>query len=79
MNPRVQQVIAQDNYTLLLTFTDGQVRYFDMRPYLHYTAFQALRNRAFFKLAYPAHGTVEWPQHIDFDPDTLYLQSIVAG
>jgi len=75
MNPRVQKLIAQDDYTLILTFTNGEIRCFDMSPYLQYTVFQPLRNIAFFKLARPAHGTVEWPGEIDFAPDTLYLDS----
>ena len=34
MNPRVVEVIANDDYTLTLKFTNGEVRIFDAKPYL---------------------------------------------
>jgi hypothetical protein len=74
MNPRVTAVAAGDDYTLLLTFTNGEIRHFDMAPYLVYPAFEPLRQVAFFRLARVSHGTVNWPKEIDFDPDTLYLE-----
>jgi len=74
MNPRVIAVAAHDDYTLLLTFTNGEMRRFDMTPYLCYPAFEPLHQVAFFKLARVGHGTVTWPKEIDFDPDTLYLE-----
>ena len=74
MNPRISAVIARDDYALLLTFTNGEIRQFDMKPYLAYPAFEPLRQIAFFKLARVSHGTVTWPKEIDFDPDTLYLE-----
>ena len=74
MNPRITAVTARDDYALLLTFTNGEIRLFDMAPYLGYPAFEPLRPVAFFKLARASHGTVAWPKEIDFDPDTLYLE-----
>lgn len=74
MNPRIIAVAAHDDYVLLLTFTNGEIRHFDMKPYLGYPAFEPLRQIAFFKLASVCHGTVTWPREVDFDPDTLYLE-----
>jgi Protein of unknown function (DUF2442) len=74
MNPRIFEVTTLDDYALLLTFTNGERRHFDMTPYLGYPAFESLRQVAFFKLARVSHGTVAWPKDIDFDPDTLYLE-----
>lgn len=75
MNPRITAVTAHDGYALLLTFNNGEIRHFDMTPYLAYPAFEPLHQVAFFKLARASHGTVTWPKEIDFDPDTLYLES----
>ena len=75
MNPRITAVTAHDDHTLLLTFTNGEIRHFDIAPYLGYPAFEPLRQVVFFKLAKASHGTVTWPKEIDFDPDTLYLES----
>ena len=74
MNQRIAAVTAHDDHTLLLTFTNGEMRRFDITPYLGYPAFEPLRQVAFFKLAQASHGTVTWPKEIDFDPDTLYLE-----
>ncbi|MDD5057543.1 MAG: DUF2442 domain-containing protein [Sideroxydans sp.] len=75
MNPRITAVTANDDHTLLITFANGEIRHFDLKPYLGYPAFEPLRQVSFFKLARSGHGTVTWPNEIDFDPDTLYLES----
>lgn len=79
MNPRITAVTAHDNHTLVLTFTNGETRRFDMTPYLGYPAFEPLRQISFFKLARAGHGAVTWPNEIDFDPDTLYLEGQPVG
>ena len=78
MNPYIATVQPLENHELLLTFTNGEIRHFDINPYLGYPAFEPLRQVAFFKLARASHGTVTWPKEIDFDPDTLYLESLPA-
>ena len=79
MNPRITGVLANDDYTLHLVFTNGERRNFDLTPYLSYPAFEPLRLISFFKLARVSHGTVAWPNEIDFDPDTLYLEGQPAS
>jgi len=74
MNPRVQSVVVEPEYTLRLTFTNGEQRRLQMAPYLDVPVFRRLRDPAFFALARAAHGTVAWPGGIDFDPDILYLE-----
>jgi hypothetical protein len=34
MNPRVQQVHPNDDYTLTLKFSNGETRIYDMKPHL---------------------------------------------
>ena len=75
MNPRISTVTANADHSLTLVFKNGEVKRFDMRPYLGYPVFSPLQNVGFFQLARADHGTVAWPQDIDFDPDTLYLDS----
>lgn len=78
MNPRVVDVVAEKNHILVLLFSNGERRRFDVSPYLHYPVFQPLVDEGFFRLAHADHGTVCWPTDIDFDPDTLYLESSPA-
>ena len=76
MNPRVKDVKPQDNYNLLLTFTNGEVGLFDMKPYLGYNMFKPLRDVDFFNAVRPSHGTVQWENEADLCPDTMYMDSI---
>ena len=76
---QVDSVKADSDFCLLLTFTDGARRRFDMRPYLHFPVFQRLENPGYFALARVDYGTVTWPGEIDIAPETLYVKSIPVG
>jgi hypothetical protein len=71
----VVSVIAREDFSLLLEFNTGEVRVFDMRPYLDKGIFQRLRNVEAFKQAYVALDTVCWPGDLDIAPETLYDRS----
>lgn len=73
---RVTQVAPQSDFSLLLDFTNGEIRFFDIRPYLEMGVFQQLKNPDLFKQAKVAFGTVCWPGELNISPDTLYLESI---
>jgi hypothetical protein len=73
---RVSSVAAEPNYYLALTFSNGEQRRFDMRPYLHFPIYRRLENPAFFALAQVDYGTVVWPGEIDIAPETLYELSV---
>lgn len=75
MNPRITNVIANDDYTLTLTFTNGETGQFDVSPYLDKGIFHELAEQRYFKLVKPLLGTVQWPHGQDFCPDTLYEES----
>jgi hypothetical protein len=76
MNLRVKQAQPLENFRLRLTFANGEQRVFNVSPYLAYPAFKRLANPAFFSLGHAEHGTVVWPENIDFCPDTLYVESV---
>jgi hypothetical protein len=42
MNPRVKEVIANEDFMLLLRFSNDEVRLFDARPYLEKGIFRDL-------------------------------------
>ena len=75
MNPRITFVQPQENYKLILKFTDNSIREFDMKPYLKYPAFEDLKEEDIFKKASVYLGTVKWNDEIDMSPDTLFLES----
>lgn len=75
MNPRVVTVKANDDFTLMLTFANGEIGQFDAKPYLDKGVFQELRDLNYFKQVSVALGTVQWPHEQNFCPDTLYETS----
>ena len=76
MNPRVTEVIPNNNYTLTLRFTSGETRVYDCKPLLDFGVFVELKDLAYFKRVKAFNGTVVWPHEQDIDPDTLYLDSV---
>ena len=76
LNPRVKAVQPQPDYTLRLTFTNGEVRLFDVKPYLSKGIFQQLQNLEVFNSVRPFLGSMQWPNEADLCPDTLYEKSV---
>lgn len=75
MNPRVLTVEYKGGYKLLITFTNKEVKLFDISAYLNYPVYEPLKDEAFCKKVTAADGIIQWNEYIDFDPDTLYLDS----
>jgi hypothetical protein len=74
---RVVNVVARDDYSLELTFDNGEVRLFDARPYLDKGLFAQLKDLDRFRSAYVAYDTVCWPGRLDIAPETLYDRSVL--
>ncbi|MBN1465737.1 DUF2442 domain-containing protein [candidate division KSB1 bacterium] len=75
MNPRVKDVKPSDNYTLILTFTNNEVKIFDLKPYLDIGIFKELRQKSKFNSVRPFFGSIKWQTGQDLCPDTLYMES----
>lgn len=76
MNPRVKHVQPETDYTLRLTFANGEVRRFDVKPYLGIGVFRELREPALFNSVRPVLGSIQWKNGQDLCPDMLYEQSV---
>ncbi len=72
---QVSQVFPTPDFGLSLTFSNGERRRFDVRPYLDKGVFRQLQDYARFSQVVVVAGTVEWPGEIDLCPDTLYEKS----
>jgi len=75
MNPRVKNVTPNRNYTVTLTFTNDEVKVFDMKPYLDIGIFKELKDLSLFNSVKPFLGSIQWKNGQDLCPDTLYLGS----
>ncbi len=73
--PRPTAVASADDYTLRITFNNGEIRLFNVTPYLVYPAFEVLKTIGLFMQARVAHNTVVWNEEVDMAPESLYLES----
>ena len=72
---RVDSVSAMDDFCLLLGFSNGERRVFDVKPYLNKGIFAELRDPAYFVQVHVVQGAVAWPHEQDLSHDTLYVES----
>ena len=75
MNPRVISVAPKEDYTLEITFANGEVGVFDCKDLLTFGVFRELEDIDYFMKAQVQFGTVAWPHEQDICPDTLYEAS----
>lgn len=73
---RVCEVTPQTDYTLLLTFSNGEKRIYNALPLLDYKVFAPLKKLSFFLSAHLDACTVIWNDYIDIAPESLYDNSI---
>ena len=72
----VINVVALEDYKLLLTFENGEKRIFDVSPYLKIGKFSELKNSEIFKSVRVHFDSVEWSNKLDLDPELLYAKGI---
>ena len=75
MNPRVILVKPEQDFTLLITFNNGEKKLFDVKPYLEIGIFKELKELSLFNSVKPFLGSIQWANGLDLCPDTLYLES----
>ena len=73
MNPHVQAAEPMENYKLKVHFDNGEMKEFDVQPYLDKGIFVELKDESYFSQVSVAFGAVQWPNEQDFSNDTLYL------
>lgn len=72
----VKEVKPIENYKLILTFENNEVRLFDINPYLDKGIFQELKNENIFNAVKVSFDSIEWPNKADIAPETLYEDSV---
>lgn len=84
----ITKVVANDDYTLTLTFDNGEVRLYDMKDLIHKGVFKILEDKSKFKEVYlddmgavswdkdsSVDSNVVWDNKIDMCPDSCYIYS----
>ena len=75
ITPIIVDVKAQDNYEILLSFENGEIKIFDMKPYIDKGFFKQLQDKTYFKTVKSYFYYIQWVNGQDLSPDTLYLDS----
>lgn len=79
MYPGVKKVEPMPDYRLLLTFENGEVKVFDMNPYLEKGTFRELKDLKTFSTVKVSFDTIEWANGLDLCPEVLYEKSIAGN
>lgn len=72
----IKEVKPTANYNLILTFENGEIRQFDMKPYLEKGIFKELKDLTLFNSVRLSFDTIEWDNEADLDPEVLYKNSV---
>lgn len=75
----VKAVQPQENYTLLLTFANGEKRIYNVLPLLEKAIFAPLKDLHLFMKARVAGDSVCWDDEVDIAPEHLYECSLPIG
>ena len=73
--PRVKALKIEDPYKLILTFTNDEVKIYDMQKYLDENPQDKLHDKKLFNTAYVSFGAVEWADDFSICADVLYTDS----
>ena len=73
-----------DDYCLRVYFSNGEIKIFDVKPYLEYKMFLPLKDKKFFSTVKVYFNTAAWDYKrkepyadgIDIDPHELYWDSV---
>lgn len=74
MLPRVVAVEAEPDYSIIVTFNNGEIKKYDLKQLFDVPMYKTLPG--IYKAARVEYGTVVWPGDIDISPDTLYLRGV---
>jgi len=77
LRPKLIDVMPTDDYKLLLAYSNGEDRLFDVKPYIKGEWYGELANKAVFNTVRLVDGwTIEWQGGQDISPDDLYELSV---
>jgi len=77
MHPRVTNVKPNSDFTLTINFDNGEIKIFDMKPYLEIGIFKELKDLSLFFTVKPFMGSIQWQNGLDLCPDTLFEEGVL--
>lgn len=74
---RIKSLRTTDNWEIIFTLENGEVRKFSVKSYLDDEAFQELKKLSEFKNIRNGGYYIEWESGADLSLDPLYAKSIL--
>jgi len=74
MCPTVTKVVPREDFTLVITFDNGEEGTLDTKPYLDFGVFQEISDFEQFKRVRVAFDTIEWDCGADLDSEFVYAK-----
>jgi hypothetical protein len=71
----VTKVEPIEDYKLILTFNNGEIKVFEVKPYLNHGIFEQLVKPEIFKSVKVSFDSIEWVNGADICPEVLYNES----
>lgn len=78
LRPTAIKVLPLDNYLLNIEFDNGEIKFFDVKPYIKGNWYSELKNIEYFNTVKINGFTVEWANGQDLCPDELYYNSVTT-
>lgn len=75
LRPTATKVVPLNDYMLRVSFDNGEVKEFDVKPYIRGNWYGELSDTAYFKSVFANGYTIEWANGQDICPDELYFNS----
>lgn len=78
LQPKIKSIQTVEPYLLKLEYENGEVRIFDVSPYISGTWYGALKDKEYFKTVrlLPGGVGIEWADGQDIAPHELYEYSL---
>ena len=74
--PIVVNVVPQEDYNVVVTFETGEIKKFNVKPYICGDWFGQLEDVSIFNTVRPCGSTIEWADGQDIAPHELYELSV---
>ena len=75
--PNVLKVVPYDDYNVVVTYETGEIKRFDVKPYITGEWFGQLSDEKVFNTVRPCGNTIEWLDGQDIAPHELYELSVI--
>ena len=78
LRPTAVKVYPEKDYMIKAEFDNGEIKRFDVKPYIQGEWYSQLADEADFRGVRTDGFTVVWPDGQDLCPDELYTMSVSA-